>query len=391
MAMPYYRIVVTTGVSAFGGANVLRAWAQEHGLLVFPTPSPNPVPPEGKTAEQTLADLARAAAMPGGLEGVVSDPRRVSAEYSAIAALRKEGRISENPQVVLIHTDTLGGKASALLLAALLKADFGANVECRECPMNVNDRAALRANLGDFMQRVASELRDYDPHGTCFAPLGGFKVMTSLGYLAGAYFGFPTLYTHEDNQVVHEVPAIPVRVPEDDLRALAPLVRKVGSGCALAELAPAEVEQAEAYSWVFERADDLLCVNAFGLFLMQENPGIFGTRLRVARRVDREFDKDPRKGFVLQQLGVLAAKLVAGSQEADLRHERDWDLDHQEGWHLYKGASNGVHILRALYRYEPEEPSLVVKMAWTDHDRYESELTGAWHAPLDPLVEWDLE
>lgn len=385
--MSYYRIVVTCGVSAFGGVNALRKWAEDANLLKFPTSSPNPEPPDGQNEQQALEEIQRKLASPDVLDGITEDPKRISAEYSALQALKNERRISDNPQVVLIHTDTLGGKAAALLISKLLTRDFNAQVECIECSVNVDDRKQLRHNLGDFMQKVATALRDHDKHTTCFAPLGGYKVMTSLGYLAGAYFGFPTLYAHEDKQLAHEIPPIPVRVPPDQLQQIAPLLKKVGDGYERNTLTTDEQRLLDDNAWLFEHADGFVCVNAFGLFLMQENPELFGVKLLVSNEVHRTYGNDGRKAFIVQQLGVLAAKLTAGSTEADLVHERDWDVEPYDDWHLYKGASNGQLVMRAVYKYDREENTLTVKNVWTSHD-YVEDFKAKWTEPLGDTIEW---
>lgn len=336
--------------------------------------------------ERTLKAIAERLSQQA-LDRVITDPKRVSAEYTALLALRDEDRLENNPQVVLIHTDTLGGRAAAIVIRKALSKEFNAQVECVECSMNVNDRSQLRYNLGDFMQKVATCLKDHDKHTTCFAPLGGFKVMTSLGYLAGAYLGFPTLYTHEDNQIVHEVPAIPVRVPPEELLRLAPLLSKIGNGAELQGLTPDEQALVEEHAWLFERAGGIVCVNAFGLFLMQQNPALFAIKLIVSKDVDDEYKNDGRRDFIRQQLGVLGAKLTAGSVEADLRHERDWEVAENDGWHLYKGASNGQQVMRAIYRFEQD--TLTIKHVWTSHD-YVEDFRSKWPRRMGEAVEWSL-
>lgn len=387
--MKYSRVVITCGVSAFGGANAPRKWVVERGLLVFAPERQNPEPPEGKNETEALKAIERGLANVAELDAIASDPKRVSAEYSALHALWRKQRIVEHGlQVVMIHTDTLGGKAAALILRRLIERRFRATVDLMECSINVNDQKELRYNLGDFMHKVATALRHHDSRATCFAPLGGYKVMTSLGYLAGAYFGFPTLYTHEDDQVVHEVPPIPSRMTPDGLRALARLLMRVKDGIELFDLTEDERKKLEENSWLFERADDLVCVNAFGIFLMQENPDLFGAKILVSEEVDRTFGNDGRKPFIIQQLQSLAAKLNSGSTEANLRHEKDWSLAPHDDWHLFKGASNGQQILRAIYRWSEEDNVLYVKQVWTNHDAYEREVQSAWRRQAGDFTEW---
>lgn len=378
------RVVMTTGVSAWSPANQYRDWAESNSLLLFPTTSPNPQPPTGKTEKQAIKALENQCAIPNGL-AAVSDQKKVSAEYSGLAALRNADRLGDHPQVVLIHTDSLGGKAAAVLVAMLLERDFGAQVECHSVTLDVADRERLRYGLGNFMQLVANALRDYDTSTTCFMPLGGYKVMTSLGYLAGAYFGFPTLYTHEDGQILHEVPAVPVRVPRTELESLAPLMKRIGKGIELAHLDEADNKSVIDHSWLFEIADGLVSVNAFGLFLMQEpeNLTLFATKVFASEQVNAALGQGGQKKFILQQLGSLAGKLAAGSNEQDLQHEKQWGLQSGRGQHLYKGASNGILPFRCLYRFADD--TLYVEHVWTNHDAYEKQAKIEWEKAPETL------
>lgn len=387
--MKYSRFVVTCGVSVFAEANSPRQWTEKNGIFVFPTPSPNPELPKDLDQKEALNKLDRALAVTNAIEDITKDPTRVSAEYSALHALAKEKRLAERPYVVLIHTDTLGGKAAATALNRILTEKFRAKVECVECSINVQDRNQLRYNLGDFMHKVATALKDHDKSVTCFAPLGGFKVMTSLGYLAGAFFGFPTLYTHEDNQIVHEIPPVPVNIPDEQLRKLAPLLTRIGKGLEITSLSDQERSLLKDNTWLFERADDLVCVNEFGLFLMHQRPALFGTKVFVSKEVNDEYENDSRQKFVKQQLNALCAKLVAESNEPELRHEIDWDVKPCDDWHLYKGASNGQLVMRAIYKYDREQDTLTVKYVWTSHD-YVEDFKAKWNRPLGETIQWNL-
>ncbi|MCC6729378.1 MAG: hypothetical protein IT208_08565 [Chthonomonadales bacterium] len=387
MAYSYSRIVLTCGVSAFGGRNAGRDWATRGGWLRFPSPGPAAEPPEGRSEEEALERFRAACAPPGALSSALADEPRVSAEFSALALLRRERRLAERPVIDLIHTSTFDGAAAAVFVGKALQEAFQARVDLAPVRMDVNDRDALRGHMSTFMLTVADRLRRGVPTHTCFAPLGGYKVMTSLGYLAGAYCGYPTLYAHEDNQVLHEIPAIPVRVSREDVEALAPLMRRTWQLIELARLSTEEIGQVQRNPWLFERDDEHAAVNAFGRFLMKEPAyqDLFAPRLLVAREVDRDLADDGRRGFVEQQLRALSEKLRAGGADADLVHERTWGLSHPTR-HAYKGASNGVHAFRCLYEWA--DGTLRVLSAWTDHAAYERQIRARWDQPDPEYVEW---
>src|SRR5690625_1366283 len=80
--------------------------------------------------------------------------------------------------------------------------------------LDVDNRSLLNRALGKYLSDVSSALQEGEPRTTCFAPIGGYKVMTSLGYLAGALHNFPTAYLHEGSTVIHEIPAVNIEVNE---------------------------------------------------------------------------------------------------------------------------------------------------------------------------------
>lgn len=377
--MPTYsRVVMTSGVSAFGARNQLRAWAEEHGLLSWPDPKDlNPSLAPGLAPEHAYQRLRDANHdLPE-----VTDSEKVSAEYSAMHTLRSERGLANRPRVVLIHTDSVGGSAAAILVGMLLERDFGAEVDLRSVSLDLRDRVALRYGLGGFMQRVAAALGEGEPSTTAFIPLGGYKVMTSLGYLAGAYRGFPTLYIQEETQILHEVPAVPIRIAREDLERVAGVMRSVRAACSIDTLDPEGRALVEEFPWVFERIGDLVGVNAFGVFLMEdpENHELFATPIKVSDQVLQRL-QGGHGNFVAQQIEVLARKMVNGSTEQDLQHEKQWGLKPGRGQHLYKGASNGRLAFRCLYRFAG---ALFVEHVWTSHEKYEEEAQGQWARVLD--------
>lgn len=369
----YSRVVMTSGVSAFLPRNQLRTWAEEQGMLVWQGQNLNPSPAPGLSAEQAYDRLQRA--KPG--LRTVAEPEKVSAEYSALHTLRAEGRLSPSPRVVLIHTDSVGGTAAAILVGMLLERDFDADVHLRSVSLDLGDRVALRYGLGGFMQSVAAALGEGEPSTTAFVPLGGYKIMTSLGYLAGAYRGYPTLYIQEETQIVHEVPAVPIRIAHGDLERIAGLMRSVRAGFPIDDLDQAALELVDEFPWLFERSDDLIGVNAFGVFLMDDpdHRELFSTPIAISDQVGDVLSSSHGE-FAAQQIEVLARKLASRSNEQGLQHEMQWNLRSDRGQHLYKGASNGRLAFRCLYRFANDR--LEVEHAWTSHERYEEEAAAQW-------------
>lgn len=387
--MPYSHIVLTCGVSTFAKANAPRKWTESKGLLTFPSDSMNPAPSESMSEAMVLQKLKRAISYPKELDDLCGDPTKVSAEFSALHALKKERRLADKPTVVLIHTETFGGRAAVCILKEVMESHFCASVETVGCSFNVDDRKQLLYDLGAFMGKVATALRGRDTNTTCFFPLGGYKVMVSLGTLAAGYFGFPTLYLHEDKQIFHEIPAAPWGIADDKLREIAPSMKRLPLNNEESDLTPEGKAVVQQYPWLFEVAGGRVNLNAFGHFIIQQNPRLCGTKVLVSKKVDLDYRDDNRKQFVLQQLGVLSQKLAQRALDPDLEHEKDWKVSSNDDWHLYKGASNGQLVMRAIYRYERDEDTLTVKYVWTSHD-YIEDFEAKWMRPLEETVEWSL-
>ena len=81
--------------------------------------------------------------------------------------------------------------------------------------MSVSNREEFHQQSADFMGNLGLALAEGDPTSTCFASIGGYKVMTSLGYLVGSFLHYPTAYLHEEHQVLIEIPPMPLDINEE--------------------------------------------------------------------------------------------------------------------------------------------------------------------------------
>lgn len=384
--MPYTHVVTTAGTSALLSSNLAQHWLEARGAdLVTVEPRRLSIPKASlpKLISRWTTDI-------DDLE--TGDPMRVSAEYSAVHALRRAGRLSGAPRVTLIHTDTPDGEFAAFVVASLIERDFSAHVETRSVgDLDADDPKRLRRSLGAFMHRVADALRQGDPRSTCFAPIGGYKVMTALGYVAGAFLRYPTLYLHETNQVPHEVPWVPIRLDEEELEQASGAVRQAVRGVAMADLSLDDQARVRALPWLFEVSDDgpgaIVEVNAFGHFLRSEGryKPIIGSRVLVGADARKDLTgADPH--FVWRQIDDLLGRLEDEvTHQGVLRHEASFG--HQNvAWDLFKGASGGAGMFRAAYQWHPAHDVLTIRRAWiADHDRYEREAKhgGAFFGSVD--------
>jgi putative CRISPR-associated protein (TIGR02619 family) len=374
--MPYHHIVITAGISSFSPANIFRKWHDaELGLFAFERT--NPIAPKGEDADALLEKWRSACATADLNAMAVAAPKNVSAEFSLLHALRAGNHLGDAPDVVLIHTAGVGGRAAAILLERVIPAAFHARVSLRPVDdLEPNDRVRLRRSLGGFMEVVAESLEGRDPFSTCFAPVGGYKVMTALGYLAGAYRGFPTAYLHEDSQVLQEIPAVPIRMDREELRKTAPLLRRLHRrDMEWTTLSETEREAVRRHPYLFDRLDDLVAVNAFGEFLMNqpENAGLFACRVFLSPEAEKAARDRRHRDFIFQQIRELIKKLDLPKENwGKLRHDLDFSsLAKNPNFFLYKGARNGDLTFSAAYAHDPEKGEIRLNRIWTDHKEYE--------------------
>lgn len=362
-------IVMTSGISLFGAMNYFGRWTREGGYFVFR--GPNPSVEKGDSEERAMRKWLDA------VQPLLAKrewhPEQVSAEYSMLHALKRLGKLEPSPVVTLFHTDTLGGVASAQLLKRVMEQDFSAQV--RLCPVriDVDDRVVLNRLLGDYMYQLSKELQSGDPSGTCFAPIGGYKVMTSFGYLVGSFHGYPTAYLHEDSQhMLHIIPPVPIDINPAFFREHAPFIRRlmVEGLLEYESLTWEERLLVESHASLFTVEEGTVYLNPFGSFLFarEQYQAELKTKVYVSEAVQRVLDAHPsQRQFVCQQIRVLMG-YVKGSEvekRGELFHERDFAQLKGKNfpYHLYKGASNGG-LFRATWRYDQKQDQLFINYVW---------------------------
>lgn len=393
--MTHHRIVLTAGTSALLGNNHFVADAKQSGLLQIKAPRVLPPETHSGTEEEALeawqAWLGRIPVQDIPLE-------RVSAETSVLRLLRAEGRLGKAPVVSLIHSDTFGGEAAALLVARVIEENFQAQVSLRRAhDLDVEHPRKLARSLGGYMTVVDEELRKGEPGTTCFAPLGGFKVMTALGYVVGCVRGFPMVYVHESKQsLLHTIPPVPVALNTQGLEAHQPLFRQIHREqvVRLETLSSPQRGVLEDHPYLFERTENEVAFSPFGAFLAMR---MLRRRVWVSPQAKAAAEHGNTRSLVLAELRDLLARLEDPERHrGTLHHERNWSVPDAE-LSLFKGASGGAGVFRAAYWCDPEE-DLHVEHVWTDHTEYERQARdllgkgrGAAHQEITTAVYGSLE
>lgn len=378
----FCHIVMTSGISLFDANNFFGKRTREATFFNFP--GKNPVLPPDEDENQRIDTWL--GAMKTALQTMTDeDIRHISAEYSMLNALKCSDQLNNNPTVTLLHTDTLGGRATTRLLKYLFNEHFNAKVNLKELVgLNVSDRVQLNRALGEYMKKLSDALISGDTYGTCFAPIGGYKVMTSFGYIVGSYHGFPTAYLHEDAQTLLIIPPVPIDIDTDFLTSHADLLRRLmlEDLLQIQDLGQNEQSLIRDYPAFFALEEDYALLNPFGHFIFSQDKyaGILGKKFYFSDEVMKMIERDEaRQQFIRQQLREMVNKLAnPGAHWGELYHEETFHTLKGENlqWHLYKGASNGNQgVFRAAWRYEQQGDTLYINRIWLDHELYEKEVT----------------
>lgn len=369
--MKTHRGVLTAGTSVLTGRNHYARMITSHRLFRVDGPS---VSCAGDDEAKAMAawkhelgqlDLPDVAALPG-----------VSAECAIVRALQLQRKLAEHFDVALIHSATFAGEAAARLVAHVLTRLVGAEVQLRRAAdLDVEDSAGFARSLGNLMAAVRTELSKGEPLTTCFAPIGGYKVMAALGYVAGSIGGYPMAYLHERTQALHFVPPIPVVLDTTVVAQHAVLFRKLHRDTVdMASLSGDEQAAIRSYPFLFELADELVNLSPFGVFaLTQASPSALETRVLMSAQARTLLDAANSREFVAKELRRLCELLREPDRNRSLlHHEADFGIS-RTGLALFKGASGRAGVFRAAYEFDAEGDRLSVHTIWLDHDKYERE------------------
>lgn len=359
--MTFHTIILTTGISSLNGRNLAGAALRRIGSPVsFPEgafqPDLSMISPteEDEFLQEVEGFLTEA------LSGQVVDPARSSAECSVLASLQKEGRLGEASIAVLVHLPTLKDRLAATCVSSMLGL-MGIEAVREEVtvPFDPAAEGGLAFASGAFLHRIAGLLRSYPPQTTAFAPIGGYKVMVSLGYLAASIEGYSCLYQHEDSRVLQKISPVPLALETEEVQAtLGPLARKIGSAAAWDELPHEERQIIKSYPNFFSREGDLVGLNEFGHYLR-----LNALPVRISSQVKDQFGRYPElaKRHLCQVRDLVAQNPAHRSLNKRFKQGRQT----QYRWRL--AALGDGH--RMAWQLRDDE--LLVHHLFMNHDGYD--------------------
>lgn len=306
-----------------------------------------------------------------------------SAELSLISALKRKSKLADSPVVTILHTFTLTGYTAAKIVKALLKKYYDAYVTLTPIrDLDVNDKVALNRSLGNYLGDLSELLREGEPTSTAFAPIGGYKVMTSLGYLVGALLNYPTIYLYESSPILHEIPPVKIDIDEsmiiENHRFLKRMLR--ADYVDMNELSFEEKEIINRQASLFEIEDGFVALNPFGHYLCEQPKfdSYFKSSVYMAKSVQSMIDRlypgnwqDVYKNIV--EL-IRQHKSKNPDYRATLYHEADFATLNEKNiqYHLFKGGNSPV--FRAIWKYDEMEDSYYLAYIWLhNHESYERE------------------
>lgn len=377
--MSFSHVVITAGISAIGERNVLgRLLRSTPGPLRFIERKQNPELALGSNEGEAIEHVRKLASTEECRAAAAASPKDVSAEYSLTHALKQRDMLHAEPTVVLLHTATLSGKVAAAAVASLMEVQFSCRCLLREVDsFDVSDTEKLKCGLGAFMHQVVNELRVVDASYACFAPQGGYKVMTSLGYVAGSFLKYPTAYLHEDNQTLHIIPPIPVALSPREQVDLGRLARQVQRQPNLSLLSESDRESVFAHPWLFEVASGLVVPNAFAQFLgLETHPILLSPDATKTLAQVHNAQAIRRRLLTLPAL-VGQFNKRAGDYANILDHERTFpNLNPPQtrpNFHIWKAAGGDFYVAWM----EGKDGALLINRIWGAGHTYNKDAEAA--------------
>lgn len=208
----YNNVILTVGTSFFSAFNLFGKEARNCEGLLF---EKGQLYIENLAEEQTIWSTWQQKVTEHLND--VSFNESISAEFSVLTLLHHQQQLNDLARIYLFYTDTVAGRFAAYSLKQLIAHVFHKDVYLKKIEnLDIKEEQQLNASMGKFIIDIHELLSDCGPHTTCFAPIGGYKIMISYAYVAAAIHQMHIMYLPESGDVLHSIPPVPVTFDTSD-------------------------------------------------------------------------------------------------------------------------------------------------------------------------------
>lgn len=315
---------------------------------------------------------------------------RSSAELSLIYLLHKENKLHKNNvEIKLVYTQTVGGYVAAELVKMLIEENFPFTVKLVATDyIDIKDRRHLNRQLNKYLNVIRDELDGHHPTSTCFAPQGGYKILTALAHLIGTIEKYPVLYTYEGSDVLHTIPPVPIHFDTTPIEQNKNLISKIyyNTFVPLDELSSADKQFVLEDVSLFEIDEDThVTLSPLTMYICEEKlKHIIQPKVYVDRESYKNIERENKLLILIDEINKLREMheeiLLASSAAEKKRTEQQYahflyhtfhgvDINKTD-YRLFKSPNKDV-VFRALWKYDEKETAyFVTGIETANHDRY---------------------
>ena len=328
----------------------------------------------------------------------------LSAEISIIDLLIKARRMEESSPAIIFYTDTFEGGISAKIVKWILEDYYKIHVSLHKLKeIDIHDRKTLNKALGNYLSQLSEVLATWDPSYTCFAPIGGYKILTSLGHLVGSLNNYSTVYLYEGSKVFHEIPSVKISFDENIIIENQLFFKRLldMDWINLDELNYHEKQVMKEQSTLFEILEDkeeaFLVLSPFGQYLCRQPKyrSLFAAKVYLERGMKAFIERQHSSNWahllrnIYHLIEAREGKVDQSEGRAILYHEADFKQLNgvKTSYHLFKGESKPI-VIRLIWKYVGEENAYYIAHVWFDHNRYERQAVSTLQA-VEKSTEWE--
>ena len=376
-------ILMTTGISIFSQNNIIGKYVREKKLIGFN--KTNPILEDDKSKDTVIGNIK------DNLKDIlqkkrVECPKDVSAEFSLLYSLKEQKLLDNDLKIILFYTDSFGGELANKILEDIFKNNFNSEIKSykiADFDVNKNNKREIQQAIGHFMRLIGNELNNYKnmENYVCFSPIGGYKLMASFGYIAASFYNISKYYLHEDQQILHRIPPVPISIDENSLIENRFIFRKlkINQIMELNNFKDEEKIFIENNSFFFEIAGNMVSLYAYAYFIIDSSDKrhLFDTTIYLSKEANKSYSdlNESQRGVFKKYTEKLKNEIKNSNDINLLYHEKDVEniKNRNCGFHLYKHTRSS-DVFRAAWKFDKDKDELYINYFWLDHNQYENDI-----------------